>query len=78
MTYVAVSCGVEDSQLYTKDREKVLEALGYDVSHESAHVPAMRPEQAITLQQAKITRVIEHGFGMGHSLRPDLPRIVGS
>ena len=68
MTYVAVSCGVEDSQLYTKDREKVPEALGYDVSHESAHVPTMKPEQSIKPPQPEIAPVIEHGLGMGHSL----------
>jgi hypothetical protein len=43
------------------------EALGHDVSHESAHTPVMKPEQAITPQQ-EIVPVIEHDFGMGHSL----------
>ena len=67
MAYVAVSRGAEDAQLYTNDREKLPEALGHDVSHESAHTPAMNPEQAITPQQ-EIGPVIEHGYGMGHSL----------
>jgi conjugative relaxase-like TrwC/TraI family protein len=67
MAYVAVSRGTEDAQLYTNDREKLPEALGHDVSHESAHTPVIKPEQAITPQQ-EIVPVIEHDFGMGHSL----------
>jgi len=69
MAYVAVSRGAEDAQLYTNDRAKLPEALGHDVSHESAHMLAMKPEQNITQQQQpEIGPVIEHGFGMGHSL----------
>jgi len=68
MAYVAVSRGAEDAQLYTNDREKLPAALGHDVSHESAHMPAIKPEQAITTTQPEIAPVIEHGFGMGHSL----------
>ena len=67
MAYVAVSRGAEDAQLYTNDRENLPEALGHDVSHESAHTPAMKPEQAITPQSERAP-VIEHDFGMGHSL----------
>ncbi len=68
MAYVAVSRGAEDAQLYTNDRAKLPEALGHDVSHESAHTPAMKPEQAITPTQQEIAPVIEHGLGMGHTL----------
>jgi conjugative relaxase-like TrwC/TraI family protein len=68
MAYVAVSRGAEDAQVYTNDRTKLPEALGHDVSHESAHTPAIKPQQAITPQQPEIAPVIEHGFGMGHSL----------
>ena len=68
MAYVAVSRGAEDAQLYTNDRAKLPEALGHDVSHESAHTPAMKPEQAIAPLQPEIAPVIEHGFDMGHSL----------
>jgi conjugative relaxase-like TrwC/TraI family protein len=68
MAYVAVSRGAEDAQLYTNDREKLPEALGHDVSHESAHTPAMKPEQSIKPQQPEIAPVIEHSMGMGHSL----------
>jgi hypothetical protein len=48
---VAVSRGAEDAQLFTNDREKLPQTLGHDVSHESAHVPAMKPEQAVTPPQ---------------------------
>jgi conjugative relaxase-like TrwC/TraI family protein len=61
MAYVAVSRGAEDAQLFTNDRQKLPQALGHDVSHESAHVPAMKPEQ-------EIGPAIEHGYGIGHSL----------
>jgi conjugative relaxase-like TrwC/TraI family protein len=65
MAYVAVSRGAEDAQVYTNDRAKLPEALGHDVSHESAHVPTMKPEQSITPQQPEIAPVIEHGIGFG-------------
>jgi conjugative relaxase-like TrwC/TraI family protein len=68
MAYVAVSRGAEDAQLYTNDREKLPQALGHDVSHESAHTPTIKPEQAITPKQPEIAPVIEHGMGLGHSL----------
>jgi conjugative relaxase-like TrwC/TraI family protein len=67
MAYVAVSRGAHDAQLFTNDREKMPEALGHDVSHESAHTPMMKPERAIT-PQPEIAPVIERDFGMGHSL----------
>jgi hypothetical protein len=51
MAYIAVSRGAQDAQLFTSDREKMPEALGHDVSHESAHTPAMKPVQSITPQQ---------------------------
>ncbi len=68
MAYVAVSRGAEDAQLYTNDREKLPEALGHNVSHESAHAPAIKSEQSITPSQPEIGPVIDHGFGMGHGL----------
>lgn len=68
MAYVAVSRGAEDAQVYTNDRAKLPEALGHDVSHESAHMPAMKPEQSITPPQPEIAPVIEHSMGLGHSL----------
>ena len=42
---VAVSRGAYDAQIFTNDREKLGAALGHDVSHTSAHVPEMKPEQ---------------------------------
>src|SRR5579875_901811 len=68
MAYVAVSRGVEDAQLYTNDRAKLPEALVHDVSHESAHMPAIKPEQSIKPPQQEIAPDIEHGIGLGHSL----------
>ena len=65
IAYVAGSRGAQEAHLYINDREKPPEALGHNVSHESAHTPAMKPEQAITPQQLEIAPVIEHGFGMG-------------
>jgi flagellar biosynthesis GTPase FlhF len=67
MAYVAVSRGAVDAQIYTNDREKLPEALGHDVSHESAHTLMMESEQATTPQQ-EIAPAIEHGIGIGHSL----------
>jgi conjugative relaxase-like TrwC/TraI family protein len=68
MAYVAVSRGAEDAQLYTNDRAKLPQVLGHDVSHESAHTPAIKQEQAIKPPQQEIAPVIEHGMGLGHSL----------
>ncbi|WP_158749433.1 MobF family relaxase [Acidobacterium sp. S8] len=68
MAYVAVSRGAEDAQIYTNDRAKLPETLGHDVSHESAHAPAIKPEQSIKPPQPEIAPVIEHGMGLGHSL----------
>ncbi len=67
MAYVAVSRGAEDAQVYTNDRAKLPEALGHDVSHESAHTPAIKQEQPISPKQ-EIAPVIEHSLGIGHSL----------
>jgi ATP-dependent exoDNAse (exonuclease V) alpha subunit len=45
MAYVSVSRGQWDAQIFTNDREKLGAALGHDVSHSSAHVPEIKPEQ---------------------------------
>ena len=47
MAYVSVSRGQWDAQIFTNDREKLPQALGHDVSHQSAH----KPEQAIAPMQ---------------------------
>ena len=68
MAYVAVSRGAYDAQLFTNDSEKLGAALGRDVSHQSALAPELAPAQSIQPQQPEIAPVIEHGYGMGHSL----------
>lgn len=68
MAYVAVSRGAEDAQIFTNDRAKLPEVLGHDVSHESAHAPAVKLEQAITPTQQEIGPAVEHGMGMGYGL----------
>ncbi len=67
MAYVAVSRGAYDAQIYTNDREKLPQALGHDVSRQSAHVPAIQQEamtQKIEPQPAH-TNEIARDFGFG-------------
>jgi conjugative relaxase-like TrwC/TraI family protein len=45
MAYVSVSRGQWDAQIFTNDREKLSQALGHDVSHQSAHMPDRKPPQ---------------------------------
>lgn len=66
MAYVAVSRGAYDAQLFTNDREKLGAALGHDVSHQSAHLPEIRPEQSVAQQQ--IEPHYEQGQDHGISL----------
>ncbi len=67
MAYVAVSRGAHDAQVYTNDRAKLPEVLAHEVSHESAHTPAIKPERAITPRQPEIAPRHEHSieFGLG-------------
>ncbi len=67
MAYVAVSRGAYDAQLFTNDREKLGAALGHDVSHQSAHVPEVKQEQAIAPQR-EIGPRQEQGPGLGISM----------
>jgi ATP-dependent exoDNAse (exonuclease V) alpha subunit len=71
MAYVAVSRGALDAQIFTNDREKLGAALGHDVSHSSAHVQEMKPEQkleqAVTLQR-EIAPQHEQSFDFGLGL----------
>jgi hypothetical protein len=67
MAYVAVSRGAYDAQFFTNDREKLGAALGHDVSHQSAHVPEVKQEQAIAPQR-EIGPRQEHGQGFGISM----------
>jgi len=43
MAYVSVSRGAYDAQLFTDSREKLVAALGHDISHTSAHKPDPKP-----------------------------------
>jgi conjugative relaxase-like TrwC/TraI family protein len=69
MAYVSVSRGQWDAQIFTNDREKLPQALGHDVSHQSAH----KPEQAIApMQHQEAARsqqpAQDLGMGMGIGL----------
>jgi hypothetical protein len=48
---VIESRGAYDVHLFTNDREKLGSALGHDVSHQSAHAPEQKQEQAIAPQR---------------------------
>lgn len=66
MAYVSVSRGQWDAQIFTNDRDKLVQALSNDVSHKSA----LQPEQAIS-GVPKIGPASEHvversmGYGLG-------------
>lgn len=72
MAYVSVSRGAHDAQIFTNDREKLPQALGHDVSHQSAHTPERKPEQAVTPPQPEISKTPKQeqsqGMDMGLSL----------
>ncbi|MGA3104871.1 MAG: MobF family relaxase [Terriglobales bacterium] len=64
MAYVSVSRGQWDAQIFTNDRRKLPQALGHDVSHQSAH----KPEQAIAPmqhQEAARSQQVTQDLGMG-------------
>ena len=68
MAYVAVSRRQWDAQIFTNDRETLPQALGHDVSHQSAY----RPEQVIAPFQQEIVKTPEinheQGFEIGLGL----------
>ena len=64
MAYVSVSRGQWDAQIFTNDREKLSQALGHDVSHQSAY----KPEQAIASMQQKMAPSPAHGLEQGIGL----------
>ncbi|MGA7565029.1 MAG: MobF family relaxase, partial [Terriglobales bacterium] len=67
MAYVSISRGQWDAQIFTNDRQKLAQALGHDVSHQSAH----KPEQAIAPtqhQEAARSQQPERDLGMGIGL----------
>jgi hypothetical protein len=66
MAYVAVSRGQWDAQIFTNDRGALVNALGRDVSHKSAHAP----EQTIAPTMGKSVdspqkRELDIGMGLG-------------
>jgi ATP-dependent exoDNAse (exonuclease V) alpha subunit len=67
MAYVSVSRGQWDAQIFTNDRDKLVQALSHDVSHKSA----LQPELAISGMAPKIGPASEHvversmGYGLG-------------
>jgi ATP-dependent exoDNAse (exonuclease V) alpha subunit len=74
MAYVSVSRGAHDAQIFTNDREKLPQALGHDVSHQSAHTPQVGVEKGVTPQQDLGEKMkpqsvpeqeISHGFSIG-------------
>ena len=67
MAYVSISRGQFDAQIFTDNREKLPQALGHDVSHQSAH----KPEQAMPSLgkiAASSEQVIERSMGYGLGL----------
>jgi conjugative relaxase-like TrwC/TraI family protein len=67
MAYVSVSRGQWDAQIFTNDRDKLVQALSHDVSHKSA----LQPEQAIAGTQKigpESERLIERSLGYGLGL----------
>jgi conjugative relaxase-like TrwC/TraI family protein len=65
MAYVSVSRGQWDVQIFTNNREKLPQALGHDVSHQSAHKPdaPLQHEAASSQRPEK-----DLGVGMGIGL----------
>ena len=65
MAYVSVSRGQWDAQIFTNDHQKLPQALGHDVSHQSAH----KPEQAIApMQHQEAARSQQPGQDLGMSM----------
>jgi ATP-dependent exoDNAse (exonuclease V) alpha subunit len=69
MAYVSISRGQWDAQIFTNDREKLSQALGHDVSQQSA----FRPEQTIAATQqqniaASLRQKQEPSMGLGLGL----------
>jgi conjugative relaxase-like TrwC/TraI family protein len=69
MAYVSVSRGAHDARFFTNDREKLQTVLSHDVSHQSAHVPDIKPSDTIAPQQ-EISQGHDqkHGIGLGIGL----------
>ncbi len=67
MAYVSVSRGQWDAQIFTNDRSALANALGHDVSHQSAY----QPQQAIVPPAQQVAHSetphqdFSQGFGIG-------------
>jgi hypothetical protein len=63
MAYVSISRGQWDAQIFTNDRSALANALGHDVSHQSAH----QPQQVIVppVQQVAHSEKPGHEIGQG-------------
>jgi len=66
MAYVSVSRCQWDTQIFTKDRERLSQALGHDVSHQSAHTPDRKPPQRELAEAPKQEK--SQGLDIGLSL----------
>ena len=66
MAYVSVSRGQWDAQIFTNDREKLSQALGHDVSHQSAHAADLKPPQHEIAETPKQEK--SQGMDIGLSL----------
>ena len=66
MAYVSVSRGQWDAQIFTNDRGKLSQALGHDVSHQSAHMPDRKPPQRELAETPKQEK--SQGMDIGLSL----------
>jgi len=70
MAYVSVSRGQWDAQIFTNNREKLPQALGHDVSNQSAHkpeqaIPPMQHQEAARSQQPGQDLGMGMGIGLG-------------
>jgi ATP-dependent exoDNAse (exonuclease V) alpha subunit len=70
MAYVSVSRGQWDAEIFTNNREKLSQALGHDVSHQSALKPelssaSMQHQEAARSQQPEKDLGMGMGIGLG-------------
>ena len=66
VAYVSVSRGQWDAQIFMNDRGKLSQALGHDVSHQSAHMPDRKPPQRELAETPKQEK--SQGIDIGLSL----------
>jgi len=65
MAYVSISRGQFDAQIFTDNRGKLPQALGHDVSHQSAHIAARMPPQHEIHTDTKYERSHSMDIGLG-------------